>query len=115
MNAAEKEYKWLNSNPGYVTWKHEGDKIIAFERNLLLFVFNFHYERSFTDYRVGVEFPGTYKIILSTDDKNFGGFDRVDTNQLHVSLNEGHAGRSHFIHTYLPSRTAFVFARIDNN
>lgn len=114
MNAAEEEFKWLNSNPGYVTTVHEQDKIIAFEKNLLVFVFNFHYEKSYTDYWIGVEFPGTYKIVLSSDDEIFGGFNRVDTRLSHFSCNENHAGREHIIKTYLPSRTAFVFARIDN-
>jgi len=112
MNAAEEKYGWLNHSPAYVTWKHEGDKIISYERHGHIFVFNFHSERSFTDYRVGVEFPGTYKIVLSTDDEVFGGFNRVDTNLVQVSLAEGHAGRNHFIHTYLPARTGFVFVRL---
>jgi 1,4-alpha-glucan branching enzyme len=97
-----------------VTWAHEGDKIIAFERNNHLFVFNFHPDKSFTDYRVGVERPGQYKIALSTDDEKFGGFNRVDTNQIHFTLAEGHAGRNQFIHTYLPARTGFVFVRLDD-
>lgn len=112
MNQTEEKYVWLNCDPGYVTWAHEGDKIISFERNRHVFVFNFHSERSFTDYRIGVEFPGTYKIMLSTDDAAFGGFNRVDTSLMHVSLAEGHAGRSNFIHTYLPARTGFVFVRL---
>jgi 1,4-alpha-glucan branching enzyme len=95
-----------------VTWAHEGDKIISFERNCHLFVFNFHMERAFTDYRIGVERPGSYKIVLSSDDSQFGGFGRVDTSLVHVSVPEGHAGRSQFIHTYLPPRTAFVFVRL---
>lgn len=112
MNTCEEKYGWLNSNPGYVDWCHEGDKIISFERNNHVFVFNFHHERSFTDYRIGVDKPGAYKIVLSTDDEAFGGFNRVDTTQTHVSLAEGHAGRSNFIHAYLPSRTGFVFVRL---
>lgn len=112
MNEAEEKYGWLSGDPADVSWSHEGDKIIAYERKGLLFVFNFHYEKSFTDYRVAVSVPGTYKIILSSDDAEFGGFSRVDTNLLAVSLNEGHAGKSQFIHTYLPSRTAFVYARL---
>lgn len=112
MNATEDKYDWLNCDPGYVTWSHEGDKIVCFERNRHIFVFNFNSERSFTDYRVGVEFPGTYKIVLSTDDEAFGGFNRVDTSLMHVSLAEGHAGRSNFIHAYLPARTGFVFVRL---
>lgn len=112
MNLTEEKYGWLSSNPGYVTWAHEGDKIISFERNLHVFVFNFHQDRSFTDYRIGVEFPGAYKIVLSTDDAAYGGFQRVDTGLMHVSLAEGHAGRSNFIHAYLPARTGFVFVRL---
>jgi 1,4-alpha-glucan branching enzyme len=112
MNLAEETYRWLNGGPADISWSHEGDKIIAFERNGHLFVFNFHYERSFTDYRVAVSRPGTYKIVLSTDDELFGGFNRVDKNIVAVSMNEGHAGKSQFIHTYLPSRTAFVYSRI---
>lgn len=112
MNMTEEKYGWLNCNHGYVDWCHEGDKIISFERNCHVFVFNFHHERSFTDYRIGVAEPGTYKIVLSTDDEAFGGFNRVDTSLMHVSLPEGHAGRSNFIHAYLPSRTGFVFVRL---
>lgn len=53
MNLTEEKYNWLTGGPADISWSHEGDKIIAFERKGLLFVFNFHYERSFTDYRVG--------------------------------------------------------------
>lgn len=109
MNLTEEKYGWLNKNPGYVSWAHEGDKIISFERNRHVFVFNFHSDRSFTDYRIGVEFPGNYKIVLSTDDEAFGGFNRVDTNMMHVSLAEGHAGRSNFIHSELFRRQKNVY------
>lgn len=53
MNTTEADYGWLEANPAYVSRKHEGDKIIAFERAGLVFVFNFHPDRSFTDYRIG--------------------------------------------------------------
>jgi 1,4-alpha-glucan branching enzyme len=33
--------------------------------------------QSFTDYRIGVEVPGEYKVVLSSDEKRFGGHDRV--------------------------------------
>jgi hypothetical protein len=57
--------------------KHEDDKIIAFERAGLLFVFSFHPEKSFTDYRIGVSRAGKYKIVLDSDSKDFGGFERI--------------------------------------
>lgn len=53
MNATEKKYGWLaDPIPGFVSWKHEADKVIVFERARVLFVFNFHPSNSFTDYKV---------------------------------------------------------------
>ena len=47
--------------------KDEGDKVIVFERAGLLFIFNFHPTRSYTDYRVGVEKPGKYPSLILAD------------------------------------------------
>ena len=47
--------------------KDEGDKLIVFERAGLLFIFNFHPTRSYTDYRVGVEKPGKYPFLIFAD------------------------------------------------
>ena len=58
----EGKYGWLSSDPAYVSWKHEDDKIICFERAGCLFVFNFHVNKSFADYRVGVDQPGYYQV-----------------------------------------------------
>lgn len=63
---------------GFVSCKHEGDKVIAFERAGLLFVFNFHPSQSFTDYRVGVNVPGKYQAVLCSDSKKYGGFGRIE-------------------------------------
>lgn len=57
--------------------KHEGDKVIAFERGNLFFVFNFHPTKSFTDYAIGISHPGKYKIVLDSDSKDFGGHERI--------------------------------------
>lgn len=59
MNAAEEKYKWLSRGPGYVTWKHQDDKVVVFERAGIAFVFNFHAHKSFADYKVGVYNSGT--------------------------------------------------------
>lgn len=53
------------------------DKTIVYERAGLLFIFNFHPSNSFTDYRVGIEEAGEYKVVMSSDEKRFGGFDRI--------------------------------------
>ncbi|XP_062560837.1 1,4-alpha-glucan-branching enzyme [Armigeres subalbatus] len=110
MHHTEEKYHWLNCLPAYVSWKHEDDKVIAFERNNLLFIFNFHNSKSFTDYRIGVELAGKYKIVLSSDDKEFGGFDRIDKNVVHSTFPEGWAGRRNYIQLYVPSRVVIVLA-----
>ena len=48
----------------YVSWKHEGDKVIVFERAGLVFVFNFHPEKSFGDYKIGVQNAGKYPSLI---------------------------------------------------
>ncbi|KAF2826395.1 alpha-glucan branching enzyme [Ophiobolus disseminans] len=78
MQWTEEKYGWLHAPQAYVSLKHEGDKVIVFERAGLLWIFNFHPQSSFTDYRVGVEQEGTYRIVLSTDAKAFGGHGNVD-------------------------------------
>lgn len=65
MNFAEEKYGWLSGHDsGYVSWKHEDDKVIVFERRGVLFVFNFHNEKSFTDYKIG-----EYKTSAFIDDE----------------------------------------------
>jgi len=48
----------------YVSRKHQGDKVIVFERAAkLLFVFNFHPNNSYTDYKIGINTPGKYPLL----------------------------------------------------
>lgn len=110
--------------------KHEDDKVIAFERAGLVFVFNFHSTKSFTDYRVGVDVAGVYNVVLSSDDELFGGQNRIDKNCKHITDPLGFAHRKNFIQVgcamalsemftnclfqvYIPSRTALVLAKVD--
>lgn len=75
----EQKNPWLATPQAYVSLKNEGDKMIVFERgNGLVFVFNFHPNQSFTDYKIGVQLPGKYRILLSSDRPEFGGHSRLD-------------------------------------
>jgi len=42
MNELEETFHWLASPHQYITLSHEGDKILAFEKGDLVFIFNFH-------------------------------------------------------------------------
>lgn len=111
MNKLEERYGWLHAQPGYVSLKHEGDKIIAFERANVLFVFNFHPTKSFPDYRIGVENAGEYRVVLNSDDEQFGGYKRIDNGIKYNTHPEHYCGRRNYIQAYIPSRTALVFAK----
>lgn len=111
MNIAEEKYGWLNSPEAYVSLKHEDDKIVVFERANLIFVFNFHVTKSFSDYMIGVNIPGEYQCILSSDDREFAGHERVDS-RIHFWTTEmPYCNRSHSMKIYIPNRAALVLAR----
>ena len=117
MNHLAAQYGWLDSPPvrfpetddkqsgsqqspspqAYVSLKHEVDKVLVFERAGLLFVFNFHPTNSFTDYRVGVEEPGEYKIVLSSDEKRFGGFDNIQLDSTFFTTPMAWNNRKNFV------------------
>lgn len=96
----------------YVSWKHEDDKVIAFERANLLFIINFHPNKSFPDYRIGVDTPGVYKLILNTDDTLFGGHNLLDVNTEYFTQPESYSGRRNSILVYIPSRVGIVLAKV---
>lgn len=111
MNNAEEKHKWLASPQAYISLKHESDRVVAFERGGLLFVFNWHATKSYTDYRVGVDVPGTYKVLLDTDMKELGGHGRVDHACQYFTTDMEWNGRRNFVQVYLPSRSAIVLYR----
>ena len=86
---------------------NDGDKVLAFERNNCIVVFNFHPEKSFSDYSIYCQ-PGDYRIVLNSDDPIYHGFGNVDTTITYrTQLYEGNPR----LMLYLPSRTALVLRR----
>ena len=82
MHAIEEKYPWLNEEHQYVTLAHEEDKLIVIEKGNLVFVFNFHVNKSFSDYRIGTNWPYEHITVFDTDSRDFHG---------HGRLVEGHA------------------------
>jgi len=112
MHSLEIQYKWLTTGQ-YVQCKHEADKIIAFERGNLLWIFNFHPTSSFADYRIGCSKVGKYKVALCSDSKEFGGFERIDTTQFYFSQAIPWHDLPNCVQVYIPSRVVLVLA-VDN-
>ena len=95
----------------WVSLKHESDKVVAFERGGLLFIFNFNATTSFTDYRIGVDTAGSYKMVLNSDNKEqFMGHGRLDESTLFPTVSESWCGRKNYLLVYIPTRTALVLA-----
>lgn len=111
MNHCEQKYKWLQSPQAYVSLKNEDDKVIVFERNELLFIFNFNPRESFQHYRVGIEASGTYKIVLNSDRPEFGGHNRIDESVSFFTTDLPWNNRSNFLQVYIPSRVALIFKK----
>lgn len=108
MQHLEEKYGWLHSPQAYVSLKNEVDKVLVFERAGLLWIFNFHPTKSFTDYRVGVDVPGTYRIVLDSDDAQFGGFGRNQKETQFFTTDFAWNNRSNFLQVYIPTRTVLV-------
>ncbi|TAH24797.1 MAG: 1,4-alpha-glucan-branching enzyme [Cytophagales bacterium] len=79
------------------------NNVMIFERNQLLFVFNFDVKKSIFGYKFKVPQAGKYQLILNTDDKEFGGFGRIDLKT------EYFTDELQYLSIYLTNRTALVF------
>lgn len=106
MISAFREYNILPSLPARQINMDEENKVIIYERNNLLFAFNFHNDRSVSDYKFNALGKGSYKIVLSTDDANVGGFSRIDTSLEYHTLEHDQ------LSIYLPSRTALIMKKV---
>ena len=105
----QKEYHILDEPYTVRIVENNNDKVLAYSRGDLLFVFNFHPTKSFADY--GIPVKGKYRIILDTDSSEYGGFNRIDRNPLYTSIKkaERHTFSVPFhLFLYIPSRTAIV-------
>lgn len=66
----------MTSEPAWLLNADEEGKTIVFERNNLIFVFNWG-EKSMPDYEINVKNTGDYEIVFSSDDKEYGGFENI--------------------------------------
>ncbi len=107
-----KSIKNFQETPIIKLWDNDGDQVLAFQRKDLIFVFNFNPIKSFTDYGF-LTSPGTYKVILNTDDPEFGGFGSSDdTVPHHTQFDELYKKeKKEWLKLYLPARTAMVLKK----
>jgi 1,4-alpha-glucan branching enzyme len=102
-----RRYEILGPHWPRILHEHSDDKVIAFERAGLVFVFNFHPVRSYTDYCIQAP-AGKYQMIMDTDAPEYGGHGRLSEGQCHFTLADKSKDRINRLSLYLPSRTAMI-------
>ena len=99
----------VEDTPVREVWCDDGDKVLAYSRGPLLFVFNFNTQKSFDGYGFLVP-EGKYDVCLNTDNPLFGGNGLTDdavehfTNYDPLYKKQGKG----WLQLYIPARTAVV-------
>jgi 1,4-alpha-glucan branching enzyme len=113
MIATAKKFKILEEPGPRLLYEHSDNKLLIFERAGLIFAFNFHPDRSYSNYRFEAP-PGTYQLIVDSDARPYGGHGRLAADQKHFTFsNVGADPKLHYLSLYLPCRTALILERLD--
>lgn len=104
-----KKFKVMEATDTQQLNMDNANNIIIFRRAGLIFIFNFHPQAAIFDYRFYAGEEGKYKIILSSDDPQFGGFDRIDTK---ITYPTQKIDGTEMLSIYIPNRTVMVLKKI---
>jgi 1,4-alpha-glucan branching enzyme len=106
------DFKILDDLSVNKIYDNNADKVIAYMRGELLFVFNFNPNISFTDY--GIPVTGKFKLYLILMTPHLDGFDRIDRKTIYISIRKAERNIINaplYLYLYLPARTALVFKK----
>ena len=108
-----KSVRNFQNTPVTEIWHDDGDQVLCFMRGDLVFVFNFSPTRSYTDYGFLVP-TGSYKVVLNTDSKDFGGNGFADDTMTHLTNYDPLYVQDHkeWLKLYIPARSAVVLKKI---
>ena len=107
-----RKYRVLNKGDGINLWIDQKNKILAFAKGDLIYLFNFSPNYSPTDFFVPAHATGAgqYRAIFSTDEVDFGGQDRISERYIYYTKDVPQKGVG--FEVYIPCRTAVVFKRV---
>ena len=86
------------------------NQVIICERAGFIFIFNISPTNSVFDYHFTVPQHGKYQVVFNSDDKVFGGHQRIDHTMEYFTFNEGGMIR---LSVYTTTRTALVLKKMD--
>ena len=85
-------------------------KVLTYERGGLTFAFNFSSTQSYEGYWLTVPTQGKYRVIMSTDEKSFGGWDRISKEYVYTA--KKHPDGKAKLQIFLPPRTALCMKKV---
>lgn len=89
----------------------DSEQIMSYTRGGLIFAFNFSPAKACESFEIALPRKGSYRVILSTDDKEYGGFERISRSYIYDTENVH--GKKNVIKVLLPPRTALVMGKIN--
>ncbi|MBQ7486523.1 MAG: alpha amylase C-terminal domain-containing protein, partial [Clostridia bacterium] len=107
MISLVRKYHVLEGGMANCLRQHEEDQLLVYERMGCIFVFNFHPTKTQNPMFIPVPEKSDYRVILSSDAKEFGGFENIDTSVIyHPWSHDDQMGDG--ILFYMPPRTCVV-------
>jgi 1,4-alpha-glucan branching enzyme len=100
-----KDHQILSAPPANQLHLDPDKKIIAYERGNLVFVFSFHPTESYFGFPIRMPEAGNYQILLNSDEKIYGGFDRLDKTITYPTDQDKQ------VLLYVPNRVVMVMGR----
>ena len=106
-----RKYRVLSKPQAVNLWIDAENKLLAFAKGDLLYLFNFHTTRSERDFFLHTHTTGegTYRAVFTSDAPEFGGQDRVSEDYLYHATNVKDKGTGFSV--YIPCRTVIVFQK----
>ena len=96
-----KENKLLQGEAAQINMDTQNN-VMAFTKQGLVFVFCFHPHNAIPDYKLWVPEAGKYKVVFCSDDKTYGGHNRIDSEVEYFTNDEQQ------LSLYVTNRTAMA-------
>ena len=110
-----RKYDILGSGYAYNHLMDTANQTLAFSHGTTVFVFNCHPRNSIPDYAIPVPEPGRYRIVLTSDAPEFGGYGRIDpaVKAFSFSQTDSDGSTRPYIRIYNLCRSALVLTRMN--
>jgi 1,4-alpha-glucan branching enzyme len=106
-----KQHHVLGAHDLQSLWIGQNEKVLAFRKGGLIFVFNLHPYESYHEFALPVAEAGSYRVIFDSDQLQYGGHDRIDREYVYHTSDMPHREGVQGFSIYLPNRTALVLQR----